>query len=228
MPSTSSKANFSRSRVGQPDDEGGGEELAQPVRVLALAGEDLVALVERLALELDPLFGAAEDVLELLQGAQARLALAVELGDEARALGHLDEADGVAVVVGLAVALAVRRLFLVGIESEQALDAVVERAFERPLRVAVVALAQQRRRFRQPAPLIDGQPVLLSVDAEEGVLGAGVGDQQDGDQRDQQSGDEAGAAPIAGLASSAPATPPAMAAAATPIRVPVLPSSSRK
>ena len=52
--------------------------------------EDLVLLVERLALELDPLFRAAEDVLELLQRAQAELALAEELGDERRALGDLD------------------------------------------------------------------------------------------------------------------------------------------
>ena len=99
-----------RRRVGQPDDEGGGEELAQPVEVLALAGEDLVALVERLALQLDPLFRAAEDVLELLQGVQAELALAVELGDVGGALGDLDQADRVVVVVGLAVALLSVRL----------------------------------------------------------------------------------------------------------------------
>ena len=43
-----------RRLLGEPDDEGGGEELAQPDLVLLLAGEDLVALVERLALQLRP------------------------------------------------------------------------------------------------------------------------------------------------------------------------------
>ncbi len=84
------------------------------------AGEDLVALVERLALQLDPLLGAAEGVLELLQRAQAELALAEELGNVGGALGHLDQADRVAVVVGLAVALAVGGLVLVGVEGEDA------------------------------------------------------------------------------------------------------------
>ncbi len=115
------------------------------VRVLVLVGEDLVALVEGLALELDPLFGA-EGVLELLQGAQAELALAEELGDEFGALGDLGQADRVAVVVGLAVALAVGALVLVGVEGEAPLDPVGERAVQDALGVAVVALAQQRRR----------------------------------------------------------------------------------
>src|SRR6478672_10241182 len=87
--------------VGEPDDEGGGEELAQPVGVLALAGKYLVLLVESLALQLDPFFGAAEDVLEPLQGAKAELLLAEELGDALGALGNRDQADREAVVLGL-------------------------------------------------------------------------------------------------------------------------------
>ncbi len=117
-----------------------------------LAGEDLVLLVERLALQLDPLFGAAEDVLELLQRAQAELALAVELGHVRGALGDLDQADRVAVVVGLAVAVAVGRLVLVGVEGEVPSTPVGERAGEGALGVAVVALAQQRRRRAAAAP----------------------------------------------------------------------------
>src|SRR6478609_4952596 len=62
-----------RRGVREPDDEGGGEELAQPDLVLALAGEDLVLLLERLRLELHPLLLAAELVLELLQRPEAEL-----------------------------------------------------------------------------------------------------------------------------------------------------------
>jgi hypothetical protein len=136
------EGELARRFVGQPDDEGGGEELPQRVGVLRLAGEDLVLLVEGLALQLDPLFGAAELVLELLEGAQAELALDVELGDEARALGDLDQADGVVVVVRLAVAVAVGVLFLVCVEGEDAFDSFGEIAGQGAVGVAVVALAQ--------------------------------------------------------------------------------------
>ena len=113
-------------------------------------GEDLVALGQRLALELDPFF-RAEDVLEALERPEAELSLAVELGGESEALGDLGDPDRVVVAVGVLAALAVGVLFLVGVEGEDALDAVAERAFEQSGRVAVVAFGQQRRLRRQHA-----------------------------------------------------------------------------
>src|ERR1700709_2335085 len=176
------------SAVGQPDDKGGGEELAQVARVLALAGEDLVLLVQDLALQLDPLLGTAEDILELLQRPQAELALAVELGHSRDRLGDRDQADRVAVVVGIGVAVAVARLFLVGIEGEDAFDFLAEGAGEGALGVAVVAFAQQRRRWGQGGPAAELEPVPLGIDLEEGVLGAGGGDPGGSPQRDQENG----------------------------------------
>ena len=109
-------------------------------------------LVERLALQLDPLFGAAEDVLELLQGAEAELALAVELGDEGRRTrgprpGRACSGSSWSARLPL---LSVR-LFLVGEEGEGALAARRRAAAQGALGVAVVALAQQRRQRRQRA-----------------------------------------------------------------------------
>ena len=143
-----------RRGVGQPDDEAGGEELAQPVEVLEVrVGEDLVTLGQLLALELDPFF-RAEDVLEALQRAEAELALAVELGGQVEALGDLGDPDRVVVAVGVLSTLAVRVLFLVGVEGEDALDAVAERALEQSGRVAVIPFVQERRLRRQHPPAV--------------------------------------------------------------------------
>jgi hypothetical protein len=183
-----------RRRLVQPDDEGGGEEAAQPDRVLLLAGEDLVLLVELGALELHPLFLRPEDVLELLQGAEAELALAVELGAVGDAVGHLGEPEGVAVVIGLPVALAVGRLLLVGEEGEGPVDALAEASLQRPLGVAVVTLLQQRRQRRQVLLAAEGEAALGAVGGEEGVGGLLVGDEEDDEDSDQEGDDEGGTA----------------------------------
>jgi hypothetical protein len=181
-----------RGRFVQPDDEGGGEETAQPDRVLLLAGEDLVLLVELLALQLHPLFVAAEDILELLQRTQPELALAVELGAVADAVGDFDETERVAVVARLLVAVAVGRLLLVGVEGEGALDAVADPAAEGAVGVAVVTLLQQGRRRRQRPFAAERQPALLGVGLEEGVGGLRVGDREDDQQTDEDDGDQGG------------------------------------
>ena len=66
--------------VAEPVDEGGREELAQPVGVLVAAGEDLARWSSALALELDAL-ARAEGVLGRVEEAKADPALAVELAD---------------------------------------------------------------------------------------------------------------------------------------------------
>jgi hypothetical protein len=189
------KGELVRRRIQQPDDEGGGEEPAQPDGVLLLGGEDLVLLVELVALQLHPLFVAAERVLELLQSAQPELALAVELGTVGGAIGDLDQAERVAVVVGLPVAVAVGRLLLVGKEGEGSFRPVAERPEHAALGVAVVAFAEERGGFGKPAAPVDQrQPPGLRVDLEEVVGRLRVGDREDDHHADQKGDDEGGAA----------------------------------
>jgi hypothetical protein len=99
-PSSSSKANLSgASSVSQR----GREHLAQEVLVLLLGREDLVLLVQPLALELDALL-RPEDVLELLEHPEAELAIRVELRQAVAALRDIRHRDR-EVVIGLVASL---------------------------------------------------------------------------------------------------------------------------
>ena len=183
MPSTSSKANFFGAASVSQTMKVGEKSWRSQFGVLLLAGEDLVLVVERLALQLDPLFGAAEDVLEPLQGAQAELALAVELGDERDALGDLDQADRVAVVVGLAGCRRCRcapprRCRERGCPRRRrraGRSGCARRSGRRPC----AAAASPPAAARWPP---SSSPRCCGVDVEEGVVGARVGDRED-DQR---------------------------------------------
>ena len=83
MPSTSSKANFSGAESVSQTMKVGAKSWRSQIGSCSLRGEDLVAVVELLALQLDPL-DAAEGVLELLQRLQPELAAGVEARGRAR------------------------------------------------------------------------------------------------------------------------------------------------
>jgi len=89
------------------------------------------------------------------------------------------------VIVGLLAAVLVVVDVGVGVEGEGAVDAVGERTREHLVCLPLVPLAQQGRCRRQRAALGAGHAALLGVDVEEGVLGGGVGEEEDDDHRDQ-------------------------------------------
>ena len=77
-PATSSNAKASGECVLEPDQERGGEDLAGAVHVVVGADEDLVALVDRLRLLLDPL-ALAEHVLGRVHEPEPEAPLAEQL-----------------------------------------------------------------------------------------------------------------------------------------------------
>ena len=122
VPPTSSKANFSgRRSVSQTMKLG--EKTGASRSVLVVAGEDLVALVERLALELDPLLDPRKTSSSLSRAAQPGLRCSRARGraatTRARRSGRRCSGSSRS-----RRALAVGGLLLVGVEGERAVDAV--------------------------------------------------------------------------------------------------------
>ena len=125
------------------------------------ADEDLVALVDRLGLLLDPL-ALAEHVLGRVHEPEADPPLAVELAEVGGGVGQLGHRERVVDVGGLAVAVRVGRLLLVGVEAEAAVHAARQDAVEALLGVAVVALLRSSGvtggRFERPSIRVSPRP----------------------------------------------------------------------
>ncbi len=150
-------------------------------------GEDLGALVERLALERDPLAGA-KHVLGRVEEAKADAALGVELADEARRLRDVGQHDGEVVVGRLAVALGVGVGLLVCVERERAVEVAGQPAAHDVVGVAVVAAAQEGGAGRQAALLDLAQAARPCVGVEEVALRPPGGDREDDHDREHDRG----------------------------------------
>jgi len=138
----------------EPDQEGGGEDLARPVDLVVGAGEDLELAVDRLRLVHDPL-ALSEHVLQRIHEPKADASLAEELAHERGRLRQLGDDDGEVDVGGLLVAVGVAGLLLAGVEAEAAVEPAGEDPVEALLGIPFVTLAQQR--------VIGGRRVLPSI-----------------------------------------------------------------